>query len=201
LTREAKINPAAFASLSGRLDAIASMRTEAKDLTDMERLQAKKVFIFLSIFLLHALINLQAKDADKAAGEDMRKAMMRTRQGTKRRKESNPPADDMVADKENNSLAPTPPSGAELEASSSVFTSASSKRRCTRPAPRSSRANEMLAYMRESEVKAERFREDVIKMQRESIAATMDLQREAMTAQTTFQTALLQMLERTLKDA
>jgi hypothetical protein len=43
LARDAVHNPAAFASLSGRIDAIAHMRREAKHLLDSEREVAKAV--------------------------------------------------------------------------------------------------------------------------------------------------------------
>ena len=43
LSHEAEANPAVFVSLLGQLDAIASMHVEAKELTDMQHEDAKKV--------------------------------------------------------------------------------------------------------------------------------------------------------------
>ncbi|KAF8529936.1 hypothetical protein JB92DRAFT_3092736 [Gautieria morchelliformis] len=181
LTHEANSHLAVFTSLSGQLDAIASIWAEAKELTDAQCVQAKK-----------------EKDADKVAGEDMHLAMMAMRKGTKRRRASQSASDGVVSDKENQPAIPTPSTGTPLEGISSVFTSASSNCRHTKPPPRASRANEA-AYMRESDSRMERICLEPIRRRWRSVTETLELQRQSMTAQTA-QSALLQVLARTLED-
>jgi hypothetical protein len=87
--------PAAFASLSGRIDAIAHMKREAKQVQDSKRVAARTV---CHTDLLAALLTCaQAETIQKAAGTAMRAAMM---VGNKR-KEPSAGGNSELTDKEN----------------------------------------------------------------------------------------------------
>ncbi|KAF8525366.1 hypothetical protein JB92DRAFT_3093703 [Gautieria morchelliformis] len=153
LSREAEGNPAVFASLLGRLDAMASMRAEAKELTDKQHDEAKK-----------------AKDVDKRAGEDMHQAMMAPHKSTKWRKRASwSTSDGSASDKENWVAAPTPTSGSVLEIASSMLTTDSSKRRRLVPPSRAGRLNEAVTYMKEQEVKNDKYKEEMLSINKESL--------------------------------
>ena len=131
----------------------------------------------------------------------MCQAMMVPRKPSKQHKRvswSN--SDSSTSEKENQTAistpnAPTPTSSSMLEVTSSMLTIDSTNCHCLVLPSHISWVNEALAYMKEQEAKNDKFKVELLAINKENV----EIHWQGVVAQTVFQEVLLKMLEHTLE--
>ncbi|KAF8586477.1 hypothetical protein K439DRAFT_1615161 [Ramaria rubella] len=176
LRHEAASDPATFASLSGHLDKVASMRREAKDLSDNQREGDKK-----------------EKDADRVAGEELRAAMMNTQHGKTKCMCCN--GSPSPSNKENTSGVPSVQAESTSDSHSSEVTSS----KCARILPLLcvGRSTEAVLLMKAEQESADKFHVTVVKSTQTALELQqrgIEVAEHALQQQANFQNTLLEVL-------